>query len=487
MNHRTYLLFYIWIIGLTGLTSCGSKSFVLSSEEQIILPEAYEGPLTDTLSAAVVPWEVFFPDTILQNYIALALENNHSFRQAVERINQASAILKKRRGGLFPEVDFHIQSGITRFGEYTMDGVGNRETNVPSLPKDKHIPDPYRNFGLGIGFSWEADIWGKLSNKKRAAYARWLSSVEATRLAQTALITELATHYFELIALDRRSEILKNTIESADKFVELTTVLKQEGDATQLAVDQFSSRLLNLKGQMYENEQKIQQLELSMAVLMGQLPFQIRRSRFDVLKQLKFPITYGVPVQLLQYRPDIRSAEYELHAAKADVKAAKAAFFPSLILGGNGGVNSFDIGKLFSTPASLVYDLAAGITAPIFKRNEIKSLWEISKSEQRVALSRYHETVIKAYSEVAELIANNDLVKKRIELKEKELFIHQRSIRNANQLFKLYFVDYLEVLSAEEHYLTGALEHIDLVTESCIYQANLYRALGGGYFGKDKE
>lgn len=92
---------------------------------------------------------------------------------------------------LLPEVSLGIGTSVNRFGEYTMDGVGNSETNVPSLAKDKHIPDPYRDFGLFLNFQWEADIWGKLTRKKQAAVARWMASVEATRFAQSVLISEL--------------------------------------------------------------------------------------------------------------------------------------------------------------------------------------------------------------------------------------------------------------------------------------------------------
>lgn len=112
----------------------------------------------------------------------MALRNNHSFQQSMERIAMSRAALQRAKELLLPDVNLNIGASVNRFGEYTMDGVGNSETNVPSLPKDKHIPDPYRDFGLSLSFQWEADIWGKLTRKKQAAAARWMASVEATRL-----------------------------------------------------------------------------------------------------------------------------------------------------------------------------------------------------------------------------------------------------------------------------------------------------------------
>ena len=145
-------------------------------------------------------------------------------------------------------------------------------------------------------------------------------------------------------------------------------------------------------------------------------------------------------------RPDVRSAEMELIASKADVIAAKAAFYPSLVLGASGGFNAFDVGKWFHSPASLVYDLAAGITAPIFRRNEIRSMWNEAKASQRIALSQYHETALNAYTEVLDLYCASQTQTERIRLKEKESLAHQRSVVNAGEMFLLSYTGFLQVL-----------------------------------------
>lgn len=479
---KQFNIFLYVILGITILFSaCKTPSLKLEEEDKIILPTDYDGLIRDTLTSARISWQEFFPDTILQNYISTALANNQSFQQILERVSQSSSILKQSKAALFPQVNMGINTGVRRFGEYTMDGVGNRETNVPSLAKDKHIPDPYRDFAIDINFSWEADIWGKLSNKKKSSFARWMSSLETVKLSQTILVSEVSNLYFQLIALDREMEVLQNAINNNEKFIDLTTTLKKEGDATQLSVDRFTSRKLLLQEKVYFIQQQTKRLELSFSVLLGTLPFKVERSPFEKIRNMRFPLSYGVPAQLLQIRPDVRASEYELYASKADVNAAKAAFYPSLVLGGKGGFNSFNISKLFVAPASLVYDLAAGIVAPIFNRKEIKALWEISKSNQRIALSRYHETALKAYSEVTGLMSDHEYINKRINVKKDELAINQRSIENANVLFRLYFIDYLDVLSAEEQYLTCELELVNLIQRQCMVQVDLYRAIGGGF------
>lgn len=477
MKNKLYILL---LAGVLAVAAGGCKAPALAPDEQIILPQAYLHGGADSTHIGGLPWKQFFPDPILQGYIQTALENNHSFRQSMERVAMARTQVRMKKGALFPELTIGAQAGVQKFGEYTMDGVGNSTTNTPDLAKEKHIPDPYRDFNLGIGFQWEADIWGKLNQKRRGAAARWMASKEAARLAQTTLISEVAAQYFELVGLDKQLATLKRAITDTQASYELTYQLKQEGEITQLAVDQFKSRLLRLEGMLVETEQRIGEKERSLATLMGVFPFAVDRITFEEMNCLNFPIEAGVPSQLLQLRPDVRAAELELIASKADLSAARRAFFPSLQIGGSAGFNAFDISRWFTSPASLVYSLGAGLTAPLFKQYEIRGLWENARAGQRIALEGYHETVLKAYEEVTNLIVSSERIHKRKELKREESEVHHRSIDHANELFKLSFVGYLEVLSADERYLDCELEYAALSAQCCITKALLYRALGGG-------
>ena len=471
------------LVGFMSAFTWSCKAPEMTADEKIKLPNKYvygQPSLGDTTTMADMKWEEFFPDTILQGYIRTALSNNHSFQQILERVYIAQTRMKQSKNAMFPQLSAGIGAGIQRFGEYSMDGVGNATTNTPDLDKEKHIPDPYRDLNLGIQFQWEADIWGKLSNKKQAAIKRWMASAEAAQYARTLLISEVAVQYFELIGLDTQYEILEEAILNTEAAYQLTYELKQEGEVTQLAVDQFQSRLLNLEGQLLETKQLTGEKERALATLLGAFPFEIKRISFEEMRNLEFSVKSGIPAQLLANRPDIRAAEMELLASKADAEAARKAFFPSLVIGAGGGFNAFDLSKWFVAPASLVYNLAAGLSAPIFNQHEIRALWEEAKSNQKIALSKYHETVLKAYEEVVNLLVAQDNISERYKLKEEESKTHHRSIRDANELFRLSFVGYLEVLSADERYLDCELERIQLNTYKCINNVYLYRALGGG-------
>lgn len=470
---------YIFLFAVVMLMLGGCKAPSLTSVEKVELPETFAGE-SDTATIASIAWHDFFPDAYLQQYIDTALVHNHSFLKTIELVSIARGQVRLSKGALLPEVTLGIDGGVQRFGEYTMDGVGNSTTNTPDLSPDKHIPDPYKNLNIGLNFQWEADIWGKLTDKKRAAVARWMQSLEAQRLAQTLLVSEVATQYYDLVGLDKKRFILKEAIRKTRDSYLLTNELMKEGEATRLSVDQFRSRRLKLEEMLLDTEQRIGEAERALALLVGKLPFEISRSSFEEVCRVKFPSEAGIPAQWIQNRPDIRAAELELLACKSDVSAARKAFFPSLAIGGSGGFNAFNLEQWFNSPASLVYNLAAGITAPIFKRNEIRTLWNEAKSRQRIALLDYHQVVIQSYQEVVNLLTASQQMDKRRELKEEESRIHHRSIYNANELFKTGFVGYLDVLSADERYLDCELERIELNIDYCKVHAFLYRSLGGG-------
>ena len=460
----------------------GCKAPELAQDEKIVLPDTYGTAYSasDSASMATIAWKNFFQDPILQGYIETALANNHSFQQSIERVKLAENQLLRAKGGMLPNISAGLGTGLQRFGDYTMDGVGNTTTNTPDLDKEKHIPNPYSDFNIGVQFQWEADVWGKLTNKKQAAAARWMASAEAVRYAQTLLISTLATQYYELISLDRQKRIIEKGISNTEASYKLTYELKQEGEVTQLGVDQFESRLIKLRGMLLEYELMIGTKERAISTLLGSYPIKIERVDFRDMITQQFPTEVGVPSQLISYRPDVRSAELELLASKADSEAARKAFFPSLTLNVGGGFNAFDITKWFTAPASLIFNLGAGITAPIFKQHEIKALWKDAQSAQRIALLQYQETAIKAYEEVINLIQTSDNMAKRNELKQEERKLHVRSISDSKELFQLSFIGYLEVLSADEKYMDCELEYTSLEAERCINQVLLYRALGGG-------
>ncbi len=470
----------IYILILTILSLSGCKVAPITETEKPHLPTTFDGINAEMRAEAPELFEEFFPDVLLQGYIKQAIASNHSFRQTIEQIAFAKANQKRAKGAMFPEISAGVGANVRRFGDLTMDGIGNKQANEAIPSTEKKIPDPYSDYIMGVNFSWEPDIYGKQNRKRQATNLRWMATVEATRYAQTLLVAEVATAYFNLIGLDRRTQILKRAIQETSHSLTLTRELKNEGIETQLAVDQFHTRLLMLEGLLLHNQEETKIQEHAFSLLLGVLPFKVERIEFEQVNKLIFPMKTGIPTDLLTNRPDVKKAELELIASKLDVSSARASFYPSLVLGGSGGFNSFDIASWFSAPASAVYNLAAGVTAPIFKQGQIKAMYNDAKTSQRIALSKYHEVALRAYTEVIDCILISEYAMQQLKLKEEEKKIQQRSLQNADELFKLGYIGYLEVLDVVQSYLSAELDYIDITKRVCLNQVLLYRALGGG-------
>ena len=415
------------------------------TDSTIELPDSYSTAASaDTLTIADMSWEEFFPDTVLQRHIRTALEGNYSFRSCLDRVRLAENELRTARLGYWPSVSAGLSAGLERFGEYTMDGVGNATTNT--------------------------------------ALSRWTASREAASFAQSILVSEIAMTYFDLVNLDMKHQITTAAIDFIAKSCELTEDLKDAGEMTQLAVDQFKARLLELKGELLDTENRISAMERALCLLMGKFPEHVDRRDFYELREMQYPGDIGIPDLLLTRRPDIREAEMTLAAADCDIKAARRAFYPGLRIGGSGGFNAFDIGKFFLAPASLAYEIAAGLTSPVFNAGQIRNEYSNAIVRRNIVVNSYKETVVRAYSEVAGLIESNENIMKRISVKKEEMRTGKKATDSANELFRMQFIGYLEVLSADRDYFECCESYVGLEIERMKLQADLYRALGGGGF-----
>ena len=470
------------LIGLVLASGC-KVSEVGSPESTIQLPDQYDGVENDTtLSIAQLKWENYFSDPRLKNLISKALTHNQDNLIALERIKSNRATMQAAKAALFPAISGRAGASQRRFGEYTMDGIGNYDTNLSeNLSEDKRIPDPYTDFIVGADFEWELDIWGKLRNKKRAALARYIASEEMSKAVQTWLISEVASNYYQLLAIDTEIQTLTQNIELQELAHNLITELKEGGKTNQLAVDQFEALVLNTKAQREAKIREQKTTEYNLTRLVGTLDIPTERTDLDSAVERPRVREIGLPAQMIQFRPDIQEAELRLQASKFDVRAAKAAFFPSVNLFGMAGFNAFDFGKLFFNPASTMYQVGAGLTAPIFNRREIQAAYQIANADQQIALLEYEKRTLNAYLEVLDLINQINTLENQLKLKQYEVAVQQRSVENSNTLFSVGFANYLEVINAQSRALESAMELADLKASRLKANVQLYRALGGGW------
>lgn len=442
------------------------------------LPVMYNVQADSNNNVAAIPWQEYFKDSIVVSLIDTALENNLDLLIAMQRVKMARAEVRARKGQLLPEVGGMAWALQEKTGEYSVNWAGNEGGTYAS---GDPLRPTYNDFYLGFQSSWEVDVWGKLRNKKKAAFSRYLGSIEGTNWVITNLIAEVANTYYNLQALDYQLEIIRETIVLWESALSIVKTQKHAGSANELAVKQFEAQLLNSHDFEKELQQEVIELENRLNYLLGRFPQKVARTPGLLEDTVSVISDAGIPSHLLEHRPDIREAEFELVATKADVKSAKAAFYPSVNITGFTGFNAFDPQYLFLSPESIAYGLLGGLTAPLVNRSAVKANFEEANARQLEALYNYQETILNAYMEVSNQMASIKNLGVRFIIKSEEVDVLTQSIETSTELFKTGRATYLEVLLTQQNALQAKLELIDIKREQYHARIDIYKALGGGW------
>ncbi len=446
------------------------------------MPEQFQPSLKPTSSQSLLPWREYFTDSSLVIYIDEALKSNLNLKIALQRVSMAGANVRMARGALLPSLNAVTSVGQQRFGEYTMDGVGNFDTNLSvNVPPDRRIPVNLPDYYLGFQSSWEVDVWGKLRNRRKATSARFFASEKARHLIQTMVVSEVARHYYSLLALDNKLLIIRENIALQQTAVTLIAAQKAAGRATELAVKQFSAQLLNTQSLEALIQQEIIRQENELNLLLGRYPQPIARGETILKQALPKEFQTGLPSLLLIQRPDIRQAELQLVASRLDVKAARAAFLPSINLTAGVGLQSFSTAVLFNTPTSAAYSILGGLVAPLFNRNVIRAEYRKASASQLESFFSYQQSILQGFQEVATQLNKIENYQKSYQFKSQEVTTLEEGVAASNDLFVAGFASYLEVVTAQKSVLAAELDAIDTRQQQFNATIDLYRALGGGW------
>jgi NodT family efflux transporter outer membrane factor (OMF) lipoprotein len=476
MKKRKIQIIHI-VFALLIFSGCKTLNTNLSIPERKI-PTSFNRAQTDTTSIAEINWRQYFADTLLVKLIDTALTGNFDLQMALQRIEVARAGVKSANGALLPQVGLSIGGGVRKFGLYTMDGAGNITTEItPGQLVPINLPDMY----VGLNASWEIDIWGKLRNQRKSAFANYLSSIEGTNFVISNLVADVGIAYYELIALDNELEIITQTIRQQQEALEVVKLQKDAGRANELAVQQFQAQLLNSQTLEFETKQQILEQENLINFLLGRYPQSIQRSKEILFEEMPQQFSSGIPSQLLSNRPDIREAEFQVQATKFDLKSAKAAFFPNLNITAGLGFQAFNPEFMFTSPASLAYSVLGGLVAPLINMNALKAQFNTAKASQLTAMYNYQKTILNGYVEVANELSNLNNLQQIISLKKQQSAVLTQSVETSNELYKSGRATYLEVLLAQQNSLQTQLELISVNKRQRIATVNIYKTLGGGW------
>jgi multidrug efflux system outer membrane protein len=462
---KRYAIF-ILLLTLAGLSSCkiGKKYArpdigITESTQWSALMQSGESIQTAG-SIDSLGWKTVYGDTVLQQLIATALENNNDMLIAAARIKEMAAAKRISFANMFPAIEGRL----------------NAQKEKLNYGGDTPKPDP--EMSAKAFLSWELDLWGNLRWANEAAIASYMQTVEAQRALQLTIITEVATAYYELLALDNEFLILQHTLDARREAVRLAKLRFEGGLTSETSYRQAEIELTRTETLVPELEQDIKLKENDLSFLLGHYASKIPRGISIHEQHLPKTLPAGLPSSLLERRPDMRQAEQKLREANARVGVAQTDLFPKIRLTGNLGVESEELGNLLKSPA---WFLAGDLITPLFMMGKNKAKVKAERARYEQETYRYRKSVLGAFKEV-----NNAIISLR---KVKEVrasrSLLEVSAQSHTQLAYLQYINgvtnYMDVLDAQRGLLDAQLSLNNAILDELLSIVHLYKALGGGY------
>jgi NodT family efflux transporter outer membrane factor (OMF) lipoprotein len=466
------------LVMVVGLQACKVSKDVATPATQ--LPTDFRGASaasgaaagSDTASVGNLPWKSFFTDPELQRLIDSAIARNYDMQIAYQNIQSARLTLGQAKLGYLPDVTLNVAVDLTRPGSESLNGI-----TASDFLHSKYLND----YNANLGLSWEADIWGKIKNKKSMALAQYLQTDEARKLLQTQIVSSVAEGYYNLLMLDAQLSIARANLALNDSTLRIIRLQYTAGDVTALGVQQAEAQELTAAELVPQIQQSIILQEDALSVLAGTLPDAVERHRTLDEVPVGDALSAGVPATLLARRPDVRSSELALTVANANVGLNKAALYPSIVISPEGGWDNYLLKNWFNIPGSLFAAVVGGVTQPVFQRNKLRTAYKISEVDREKTVIQFKQTVLTAVGEVSDALGTISKLKEQRVVVANRVDTLQQAITNANSLFANGLATYLEVITAQSNVLQSQLELASIKKGQLSAEVELYRSLGGGW------
>jgi multidrug efflux system outer membrane protein len=434
----------------------------------IEIPWAYRAtPGASKLAPPKLDWWRGFRSKELTDLIQEAHAGNFDIAIAVARITQADAASKIAGAPLLPNADFNANVTRTRTSQAGNNGGGGQSERV--------------SYTAFLTASYEIDFWGKNRAISKAAQELAIAARFDRDVVAVSTVVSVATAYFLVLDSQDRLRVARRNIAAADRVLTLIRQRFEIGTASQLEVSQQEALVASQRAQIPLLDQTLRQSIATLAVLVGRPP-AFMKVRGGSLYNLGLPgVSPGLPSELLVQRPDIRSAEAQLVSADASVVAARAAFYPSISLTGQYGVASTALKNLF-TPEAIFYQIAAGLTQPVFDGFRLEGLLEQARGRQIELLNNYRRTIVSAFGDVERaLIAVADTAE-RERLQRQVVTSSQEAFNIAETRLREGTVDLVTVLITQQALFTAQDNQVTARFDRLVAVLSLFQALGGGWF-----
>ncbi len=457
----------VMILALTGCTAMlHLPDEAPEAEPSVSLAEDWQGDGGMGLNAAETGWQAYFPDPQLQLLIESSLVNNRDLRLAALRVAEARAAYGIQRADHLPTVSLGGQAARSRVpGDLTLTGQ----------------PATGNQFDAFVGISsWELDLWGRVASLEDAALQSYFSTAAAQQAMHLALVTEVASAYLGLRELDARIDIARQTVASREESLRIFRRRTDVGSSSRLELTQVETLLTQAKLLTAQLEQTRASQAHYLDLLVGTPVSSTLEPTGGLLEESFPPLAAGVPSEALMSRPDIIASEFNLRAARANIDAARAAFFPKISLTGRMGLASSKLENLVDPDSNNAWTFAPSVSIPIFDAGRLRNNLDVAEIRQNAAIANYEKTIQVAFREVADALSSQSWLNEQQSIMTEALTVQEERSRLARLRYESGAATYLQVLDAERDLLTTQQQVIQVQAALMISQVSLYAALGGG-------
>lgn len=418
----------------------------------------------ETLSAPLTgKWWRRFEDPILSRLIEDGMSGSFDLMASAQRIEQARAIVRISRSGLFPFVS--VDPSYSRIGISK-----NLETGQGGT---------FTTWGVPLDVAYEFDFFGRIRRGVEASTADAEAVAEDYNSLRLILQTDIAASYFSMRAFDDDIHIVSRAIEVRRESLKILKSRYALGVISRLPVAQAEAELSSNEALLQSLKRNRARLENAIAVLLGKTPAQVSLAA-DPLEEAPPKVPSVLPSVLLESRPDIRQVERQMAAANARVGVATAAFYPQVTISANGGFGSAQAGDLFDV-RSFAWGILPNIHIPVFEGGRITAELDLARARYAEVYALYRRTIIQAFGEVEDALVSVMLLEKQQMANQQAVLSSQEAYRLSRKQFDGGLINYLSVLDAERTLLDNLRLSSQLRGQRYLSAVALIKSIGGGW------
>ena len=406
-------------------------------------------------------WRDIFTDPLLQELIERGLQQNSDMKNADLRIKEADYALKCAKLAYIPSFYFNPSGTLNKVWD----------------PYDRNDYDLSKTYAIPVQMSWQLGSIGSLRNKKKKAEVSRDQLRNAKQAIQAQIVANIAAMYYNLCMLDEQLVLTKQTEQNWSKYLEMQKKLMNAGQANMAAVASIEATYYSISTSIVSIEDNIHAMGLALSTLLGETYSPANRSS---LASFRTPalIETGLPISILDRRPDVRDAELKLATAFYDKNIAFSSFFPQINLSATGQFTNA-VGAAVN-PGVFIGAAVASLAQPLFENGRIRAQYKVSKAEMEIATNDFKQAVIAAGNEVNGAMDDIEVAKEMQELIDKQVDALTRALDATQKLYQNSGTNYLNVITAQNSLLSAQMNQISNRMRAISATIGLYQALGGG-------